>query len=442
MKRFLIAGMTAIALTALLLGGCNLGSTTGTGGSGTRPATTQSSLPSVGVAPMLGFMPSAGATFDTGLIGVGAAIPDAGGSGLPAVVVPLGGTQWRTVKLGVFPGVAVGAAEMGHTQVVVGMSSPPSGPQVPFVATSADGGDFAVQQLAQMFGGRSARMIGVVLTGELTDPSSVLVAAGIMQRTNTAQLGTVAGTDSFAMVSSDQGKTWTQFQTLPLPKGVVGAEAIAVARSPHSTPYPGVLVAGRGWTTDKKANPNGREVLILWGSLDSGKNWRVVHDPSFADAKLDLVPDCVAADNSNVVIVGTSVATGKTGARQQTVSWTADSSGTWSRGGDSTTLPATKSSAPTALLALADGGFLIARQVYDTGSAPFADGKLGTGKPKAEVAQYPDGGNGHDVSAQIPNFSTGAVVTGIAEFGSRLAFFGLDQAGNAQVWVADGTNVR
>jgi hypothetical protein len=143
-----------------------------------------------------------------------------------------------------------------------------------------------------------------------------------------------------------------------------------------------------------------------------------------------------------VVVVGTSAPAGKTRARQQTVSWTADSSGTWNRVDDSASLPATKSSAPTALLALDDGGFLIARQVFDTGSAPFADGRLGSAKPKAEVAFYPDSRNGHDISAEISGFSSGAVVTGIAQFGSRLAFFGLDQTGDTRVWIADGTSLN
>jgi len=316
--------------------------------------------------------------------------------------------------------------------------------QVPFAATSLAGGAYEVHDLGQLFGGRSAQIKGVVLSGDLVDTKSVLLAAGVVQPVGTSPLGTPDGTDSFAIVSKDEGKTWSSPTVLPLPKGVVGAEAMSVTRSPQTAAFPGVLVAGRGWTTDTSADPVGRQVMILWGTLDGGKTWKIIADPSFSLRGTDLAPMFIAADKTTIVILGTaSTPPAKPGApaEQTTESWVADESGAWTVVGDSIGMRPDQSSVPTALLARDGGGFLSAREIYTTADGPYVAGGAMKDDPTAYLAFSPDGVNGQAVGS-APSPASTAVFDGIAEFGSHIALFGVDRSMHSRVWVIDGTAVQ
>jgi hypothetical protein len=445
MKRDLLVGTTIVAIVAALLSGCAPASTTPSGTSA-APSPTPSGPPSNGAVSLEGFVPRGAEAFSDGLVGLGESGADASGTGIPALALPLGGAKWRVAKLGSTPRLVTGAAEMGNTRVVVGMTAPgaPGVAQVPFCATSVSGGAYVVNDLGQLFGGRSAQIKGVVLSGDLVDTKSVLVAAGIVQRSGASPLGTPSGTDSFAIASKDQGKTWSSPTVLPLPKGVVGAEAMSLAHAPQTTAYPGVLVVGRGWTTDTAADPRGRQIMILWGTLDGGKTWKLISDTSFSLRGTNLTPRFIAADKSTIVVLGTASTPAPrpdVPAEQTTESWVGDESGAWTLVGDTVGLRPDQSSIPTALLARDGGGFLSAREVYTTADGPYVAGAAIKDDPSAYLAFSPDGVNGQAVGG-APSPASTAALSGIAEFGSHIALFGVDRSTHSKVWVIDGTAVQ
>lgn len=447
MKRGLVVSLIIAALAAVLLGGCKLGSNgVSVGGSGTvaQPVV---GAPAIGMLSLGSFLPQSGAMFSNGFAAVGETVGSSSSDLMPTVLSPLGGTKWHAEKIGSVARYAMGAAEAGHTRVVVGMTAPAgaSTDQVLFAATSDSGGAFQVRDLGELFGRRSAALIGIASTGESVGSTPILIAAGSVARVKGGVIGNPVGTDAMVLISKDSGKTWV-VGLLPVPGSVTGAEVTAITFSPHSNAFPGVLVAGKGWTSPK-GKLHGAEVALLWGTRDGGATWRFISDPVFSAAGRDFEPTAVAADAATVIVAGTAdVSAKKSGAgpkQRESIEWVGGIDGAWHVITDGSSLQSGRSSAVTALFALDGGGYVMASETYDTtAGGAYHVGQPLKGNPAVQLSASPDSIVWGSGNASVPGIGSAATVNGIAEFGSRVAFFGVDKQSHGQAWVVDRGSIQ
>jgi hypothetical protein len=392
------------------------------------------------------------------IAGIGYLLADPfSGKFVPGLVSLVGGKNVRFEKIATDKRFVTGAVEVGRTRVVVGHSLPLNTAghgQVPFSATSDNGGAFQLHDLGQVVGGRSAQLLGVASTGVASGSGSSLMAAGAVARSSSDDVGDVSGTDPLVILSQGSGKTWSMAAPLPLPTGVTGAEALAVTHAPDGTAFPGMLVVGGGWT-DATAT-GARDVGIVWQTQDDGKTWTVISDANFSQTGRDFWPEFVAADSSTVIVAGWadsvgSTAPGSSPTRSEDYEWVAGKDGKWQVVTDGNLLPAGRSSITTALIARDGGGFLWAGETYDTSAGePFRPGQTEKGNPAVWLFSTPDGATWSRfdskvpgiVNSTVPGIGSAAVVVGIAESANRTAFFGVDTASEEHAWVVDRATIK
>ena len=456
MRRVLVVATIIVALVASCLGGCRFGPRASTAGSSGGGASSKVSPPQVGTFPLLPpapsfFQPQSAVVFDGEIASVGYLFADPfSGKFVPGIVTLIGGKNVRFEKIGSDERVVTGAAEAGRTRVVIGRSLPANNEaghgEVPFAATSDNGGAFERHDLDKVVGGRSAELVGVASVGGTSDSNPALMAVGAVGRSSAADVGDVSATDPLVILTRDAGKTWSMSAALPLPAGVTGAEALAITHAPDGTAFPGVLVVGAGWT-DTTAT-SAREVGIVWRTQDDGRTWTVVSDRSFSQTGRDFWPHFVAADKNTVIVAGWadsvgSINQGPSTARSEDYEWVAGSDGTWKVVTDQNLLPRTRSSVTTALIARDGGGFLWAGETYDTtaGSA-FYVGGTNKGHPAVWLFSTPDGATWTRIDSAVPGIGIAGIVVGIAESGNRTAFFGVEPSSVEHAWVVDRASIK
>jgi hypothetical protein len=440
-----------LALCVGTLAGCGLlpkGSVTA-GGPTTAPATIGS--PAVGTFSLDPFIPMTATTFSDGMAGIGEENSRTTSATVPATLQPVAGGKglWNVQLVGSTFRFPTGAAELGSTRVVVGTNPSniiPGRDDVPWVGVSDSGGLYAVSELGQsLFGGRSANFRGIGSTGNTLDPGSVFMVVGGVERTRGILEGNPAATDPIAVVSPD-GKTWTRTSPLPLPPGVVAAEAWAITYAPSGTAHPGTIVTGVGWADVGPDNILGRRLGIVWSTSDAGKSWKIVSDDNFSHTGRDFAPSLAAADDSNIVVAGWADAQGqigKAGTKQkESIEWYMGADGVWHIISDGKSLRSTRSSLTTALIARKAGGFISASEIYDRQTGPFSAGDKMTSDPVVRLFSSPDAATWTLIDDSVPGLDKAAIVNGIAEYADRDAFFGIDQTVHARAWVVDRATLK
>jgi hypothetical protein len=406
--------------------------------------------PTVGTHTLQTFIPMTAVTFSDGMASIGEQNAESGKVTIPAVLRPEGGEAWNVERVGSIYRFVSGAAELGSTRIVVGTtptSEVPGKDEMPWVGVSDNGGAYRVEELGKsVFGGRSAELRGISSTGNTLDPDSVFMAVGGVERAAGYLVGNPSGTDPFAIVSED-GRTWTQTASLPLPDGVNGAEAWAVTYAPSGTAHPGTIVVGTGWADAGPGNILGRKVGIVWHTADAGKTWDIISDDNFFFPGRDFSPSLVAADDSTIVVAGWADAQGQIGSKvdqkqAESIEWYIGADGVWHIISDGKSLRATRSSLTTALVARKAGGFIEASEIYDTATGSYAPGAAQKGSPVVRLFSSPDAANWTLIDDSVPGIEKGAVVDGIAEYANRDAFFGIDNTTHSMAWVVDRASIK
>jgi len=362
----------------------------------------------------------------------------------PVLWRPLGGTVWSAESVADTFLYAMGTAELGNTVVVAGTDLSDAKvrvTQTPFVATWTNGGIADMPELSQaVFGGVSADVRAVGLTGSPLDADTLFIVVGGMATTTGGTVGTPNGTKPFAIVSAD-GSKWGLSGELPLPDGTTGAMAYGVTYSPPDSVYPGLLVVGVGYMPDVGS----RTIGVVWRSMDRGQTWKIVSDDTFAETGRNVSARFVASDGANVVVAGQADAPYDKAALQhntqvESINWFAGSDGKWHR--NRVTLAAGRSGVTTALLGRTDGGFILASESYDTASVPTAPGGKLDGNPAAQIIFTANGAHYSDITDSIDKMDSAAVVSGVAEFGNRDVFVGMDNSRTGAVWVVDRAAIK
>lgn len=449
MKRWIVrlALATACALAAGALGACTL-KTGGPAASTTKPAP-KVGLPALGTVALDSFIPNTATTFSDGVIDVGVQNTDSSGKNtVSAVVRPLGGMSWGFEHIGSGLKFLTGAAEIGKTRVIVGTEKNdpiPGRNNLPFAATSISGASYTVT-INGLTGGRSAAFNAVGTTGDPRDSSSQFVLVGGIADQAGDLLGDPSATDAFVYLSKD-GRTWEPAAALPLPSGIKSAEAWGVTYAPSTAAFPGILVTGVGWADVTSTNLLGRFMGIVWQSTDQGQSWKIVSDDNFTESGRDMEPHYVAASGSTIVVSGRADVQGQENSlaspkQSESIEWAAGSDGAWHVISDGKSLRSTRSSMVTALVARPGSGFIEASEIYDTATGAFYAGAQVSSNPVVRLFTATDGLAWNGITDSIPQMDKAALVSGIAEYGNRLVFFGLDQQTQSQAYVVDASKVK
>ena len=457
MKRSLsLITIVLILSLAAWLGGCGSSDSSGTvtttadtGTQNTRSASSTSTnsqigTPQVGTHNLKPFISLLAETFPDGMVAFGFNVKGGMEKPILSVVRPdVDGASWDEKEISADGNYPFAAAAIGSTQVLVGenqQNGPPGSPQVPFLAMAspATRGIFKIQDLGQAaFGGKSAALNDVNLTGDPKASGTEFIMVGATVNSQNGELGNPTGTRPVAFTSPD-GETWLPTADLPLPAGVTGAEALSVTPAASGTAYPGVVVVGDGWADDAKIGR--RDIVIIWTSPDGGKSWKAVSDGNFSEEGRNLTASHVAADAHTIVVAGFGEVLGGSPGQQAAIDWAISSDGKVSSSID--TLDPNRNSRTTALIARPGGGFLTATQIFDIGVPPTQAGQDPVGNPLASAWSSADGINWTDQTEAIKDLASTMVISGIAEFGGRAAFFGDDTASAPKAYVVDSSTLK
>ncbi len=180
----------------------------------------------------------------------------------------------------------------------------------------------------------------------------------------------------------------------------------------------------------------------MWHSKDDGATWNIVSDENFDEEGRDFGALFAAADDDTIVVggVGTVVGENAEDGRLGAIDWTIGSDGVVERAID--TLDPGRNSVTTALVARPDGGFLTTTQLFDVGSAPTQPGQEPEGDPTVAAWSSPDGFDWIAETSSIPDIENAIVISGIGEFGGRVAFYGLESPSTAKAYIVDSATLK
>lgn len=450
MKRLtFVVPLLAVAFAATMLGGCTLSTSKGGGGATAAGSSALPvGIPATGQVGFPDYLPFGAANFSDGPAAFGfdfnfLSSGETTTAARLALIRPEGGQKWSRTQVTAQPAYAIGAANIGRTQVVVGEITfiTSQGPtRHPFIATSADGRTFNTEDVSStLFGTWPAQFMDVGRTGALGDASAKFIVVGTTVTAPKAVLGNPVASKPIAFLSAN-GTDWAPAGELPLPAGVTGAGASAVTFAGPGTAFPGVLVTGTGWTADAKMGR--RTVSILWQSTDQGASFKVVSADAFSIDGRNVASMYLAADKDTIVVAGVAnITSAGAGGQYAAMQWTITAQGKVIRRIDK--LAPKRDTNTTALLARPGGGFISATQEHDVGSSPTNPGVKPQGKPVAHVWASPDGSNWTELGNDaIPHIDEAMVIPGMAESGGRVTFFGEDVKQLSTFWVVESSAIK